>query len=108
MPGSTGFVRTDKFREKQHQEKEELRQYIQDHLRPQNYLAAEIMLRDLQTKMTVEDVRQLKMTAQIFKEYHRINAAIDKTREKSREVLREMRMIIDGCHGIQQKYTNAL
>lgn len=91
MPGNQQYVRTDKIREKQHQEKEELRQYIQENLRPQNALAAEYMLRDLQTKMTVEDVRQLKMAAQIFKEYHRINAAIDKTREKSLDVLKQLR-----------------
>ena len=66
------------------------------------------MLRDLQTKMTVEDVRQLRMTAKVFKDYHRINAAIDKTREKSREVLRQLRLTIDGCHGTQRKYDDAL
>lgn len=71
-------------------------------------MAAEYMLRDLMTKMTVEDVRQLKMRAQVFKEYHRINAAINKTREKSIEIRKQMRQTIDGCHGIQRKYTLAL
>jgi hypothetical protein len=36
MPQSLQFTGNDKFREKQHQEKEELRQYIHEILKPEN------------------------------------------------------------------------